>query len=228
MLVAVRSRYRFLRGTNTAGVISIWLALSLITIAGQTCWTLFQQMLHSGKLEIISDAVVRGHGSSSYLVVLVRNNSTNVANDVRAFVQIGKQPFIQSSSKLIPSALQVAPTQEVVFIFDHIDDVTPSQFHLTVDTGYWTNPNLWAAPPNIHWANSRGTLHAIAVNSTPLTTQPFTLVGLVFGQDGRIQAIGSIKIDSLHPLTSVAVDVPFTIGSASGWRTMALFEDRRA
>jgi hypothetical protein len=224
-LPARRASLRSRRGITSAGVISIWLGLSLIAIGGQAFWSLFQSMLHSDNLEIITYQVLRGPGSSTYLVVLVRNNSSEIANDVQAFVQIGKQPFTESSSKLVPSALQINPTQEVVFVFDNFHEATPSNLHFKIDAGHWTSLYLVRSLPSINGTYSRGALHANWVNSTPFTTPPMTLVALVFGPGRDIQAFGSMKTAPLRPSASVVVNVPVTIGNLSSWRTPELLED---
>jgi hypothetical protein len=86
-------------------------------------------------------------------------------------------------------------------------------------------PQLWKALPTVNWTYSRSQFHVAAVNSNFFTTQPVTLVGVVFGLGGQIEAIGSTKIHELGPSSTDNVNVRVRIGRASGEQTTSLFED---
>jgi hypothetical protein len=223
--LALRSRLRALGGTTSAGIIAIWLGISLIVIGCQAAWSSLQSHLHPATIVIVSDRLLRGQGSSTYLVVIVRNESSNIANDVRAFAQVGTHTRREASNKVTPSVLRIAPTQESVFVFSRFGDASPAKIHFEIDVSYWSMPQLWKALPTVNWTYSRSQFHVAAVNSNFFTTQPVTLVGVVFGLGGQIEAIGSTKIHELGPSSTNNVNVRVRIGRASGEQTTSLFED---
>jgi hypothetical protein len=223
--LAFSNRLRAFQGTTSAGIIAIWLGISLIVIGAQASWSALQSHLHPATIEIVSDALLRGPGSSNYLVLIVRNESTNIAEDVRAFAQDGTHGPREASNNVAPSVLRIAPMQESVFVFDGVSDASLANLHFAFDVGSWSVPQLWQALPTVSWTGSRSEFHLVAVNSSSFTTQPVTLLAIAFGRGGRIKAIGSAKIHGLGPSLSDDVSLRVTIGSASAGQSTSFFEE---
>jgi hypothetical protein len=223
--LALSSRLRAFRGTTSAGIIAIWLGISLAVIGCQAAWSSLQSHLHPATIEIFSDEILRGQGSSTYLVVIVRNESSNIANDVRAFAQVGTHTPREASNKVTPSILRIAPKQESVFVFNKFQDASHSKIHFEIDVGNWTIPQLWKALPTVSWTYSRSAFHVAAINSNLFTTPPVTLVGVAFGLNGRIEGFSSTNIHELRPSSTDYVNVRVRIGRVSGEQTTSIFED---
>ena len=223
--LALRSRLRDFKGTTSAGIIAIWLGISLAVIGYQAAWSSLQSHLHPATIEIISDKILRGQGSSTYLVVIVRNDSSNIANDVRASAQVGTHMRREASNKVTPAVLRIAPMQESVFVFSRFEAVSLAKIQFEIHVGSWSIPQLWKALPTVSWMYSRSQFHVAAVNSNLFTTQPVTLVGVVFGLDGQIEGFGSTNIDELRASSTDNVNVRVRIGRASGEQTTSIFED---
>jgi hypothetical protein len=219
------SRLRALRGTTSAGIIAIWLGISLAVIGSQAAWSSLQSHLHPATIEIISDKILRGQGSSNYLVVIVQNESNKIANDVRAFAQVDTHRPRAASNKVVPSVLRIAPMQESVFVFSGFEDASSAKIHFEIDVSSWSIPQLWKALPTVNGTYSRSQFHMAVINSNLFTTPPVTLVGIVFGPGGQIEAIGSTNIHVLRPSSTDNVNVRVRIGRASGEQTTSIFED---
>jgi hypothetical protein len=223
--LAVSNRLRALQGTTSAGIIAIWIAISLIVIGAQASWSALQSHLHPATIEIVSDALLRGPGRSNYVVLIVRNASTNIAEDVRAFAQDGVHEPREASNNVAPSVLRIAPMQESVFVFSGLGDVSLANLHFSVGVGSWTMPQLWKALPTVSWTGSQGKYHVVVVNSSSFTTQPVRLLAVAFGPHGKIRAIGGAKIHGLGPLLSDDVNMRIRIGNASVGQSTSFFEE---
>jgi hypothetical protein len=223
--LALRNQVRAFRGTTSAGIIAIWLAISLAVIGCQAAWSALQSHRHSATVELYSDKLLRGQGSSTYLVVIVRNESSDIANDVRAFAQVGSHSPREASTTVTPSVLRIAPMQESVFVFDGFRDVKLEKIHFEFDIGSWSLPQLWKALPTVSYTYSHSAFRMVAINSNLFATQPATFVGVVFGPNGRIQGIGCKNIRGLRPSSTVNIDVRVRIGHVSGKQTTSVYED---
>ena len=223
--LAVSNRLRALQGTTSAGIIAFWLAIGLIVIGVQASWSALQGDLHPATVEIVSDALLRAPGSSNYLVLIVRNQSTNIANDVRAFAVDGTHGSREASNSVAPSILRIAPLQESVFVFDGVGDVSLNKLHFAFDVGSWSVPQLWKALPAVSWTGSRGVYHLLAVNSSSFSTQPVTMLAVVFGLGGKIEAVGRARIHGLGPSLSENVSLRIKIGNASAGQSTSFFEE---
>jgi hypothetical protein len=222
--LALRNRLRAFSGTTSAGVIAIWLGISLAVIGCQAAWSSLQSHRHPGRVEIYSDQLLRGQGTSAYLVVIVRNESSNIANDVRVFTQEGTQTPREASNTVTPSVLRIAPMQESVFVFKGLY-ANLAKIHFEIAVGSWSLPQLWKALPTVSYTYSRSAFQMLAMNSNRFATQPATFVGVVFGSDGKIEGIGSTNIRGLRPSSTDNVNVPVRIGHVTGEQSTSIFED---
>jgi hypothetical protein len=126
---------------------------------------------------------------------------------------------------MTPSVLRIAPLQESVFVFRGFGGANPTKIHFQIDVGTWSLPQLWKALPTVSYTYSRSAFHMLAMNSTLFATRPATLVGVVFGLDGRIEGIGSTNVRELRPSSTDTINVRVRIGHVSEGQTTSIFED---